>query len=110
MENTDSLGFPRILSGVCIAAGRYVKAVVADSVMYDAHIGREISGTGAAVGVEKEQRIVNSQQSAACHGPVHDIIMLLRRCHIVDILRVIPPAYGFPHAHKLPCVYGSHKS
>ena len=97
-------------SGIRVAAGRYVKTVVADPVMYDAHIGRKIGGTGTAVGIEKEQGIVDPQQPAACHGPVHDIIMLLGRCHIVHILRIVAAAYGFPHADKLPCVYGSHKS
>ena len=97
-------------SGIRIAAGRYVKTVVADPVMYDAHVGRKIGRTGAAVGIEKEQGIVDSKQPAACHGPVHDIIMLLGRCHVIDVLRIIAAAYGFTHTDKLPCVYGNHKS
>lgn len=109
MKNTGFRSPENKASGVRIAAGWRVKTVITDSIMYDAHIGREEGRTGIAVGIKKEQRIVNPQKSPACHGPVHDIIVLLRRCHVVDILRIIAAAYGFPHADKLPCVYGSHK-
>ena len=95
--------------GIRVISGRDVKTVVADSVMYHAHVGRKVSRAGIAIRVEKEQRIVDTEQPAAGQRPIYNIVMNLRRSHIVDVLRVIYAADCFPHTHKLTCLNRNHE-
>ena len=78
-------------------------------VMYNPYPCWKVCRAGIAVRVEKEQGLVHALQPSSVQCPVDYVVMLLSRCHIVDILSIVPSAYGFPHAHELPCMYGSHK-
>lgn len=76
--------------------------MIADAVVDHADLAREVGGAAVAVGIEKEQRFVNAYQPAAVQRPVDDVVMLLCRGHVVDVLRVVAAADRFPHAHELP--------
>ena len=78
-------------------------------VMYNPDSCGKVCRAGITVGIKEEQRLVYSLKPASVQSPVHDVIVLLGRCHVVDILGIVLPAYSFPHAYELPCVYGSHK-
>lgn len=82
--------------------------MIADAVVDHADLAREVGGAAVAVGIEKEQRFVNACQPAAVQRPVHDIVMLLCRGHVIDVLRVVAAADRFPHAHELPGVALDH--
>lgn len=84
--------------------------MIPNPVMYDADPGRKIGGAGLAVGVEEKEGIIHSEQSSSGQCPVHDFIMLLCGRHIVDVLRVVTAADGFPHADELLGVNIDHKS
>ena len=83
--------------------------MIAYPVMYNPDPCWKVCRAGVAVGIEEEQRLVLPLKPASVQSPVHDVIVLLGRCHIVDILGIVLSAYGFAHAHELPCMYGSHK-
>lgn len=83
--------------------------MVSDPVMYYPDSCRKICRAGVAVWVKEKKRLVHALQPAAVQSPVHNVVMLLGGCHVVDILSVIPAADGLPHAYELPCMYGSHK-
>ena len=78
-------------------------------VMYNTYSGRKVCRASVAVRIEEKKGLVHALQPSSVQCPVDYVVMLLSRCHIVDILSIVPSAYGFPHAHELPCVYGSHK-
>lgn len=78
-------------------------------VMYNPDSCGKVCRAGITVGIKEEQRLVYSLKPASVQSPVHDVIVLLGRCHVVDILGIVLPAYSFPHAYELPCMYGSHK-
>lgn len=78
-------------------------------VMYNPDSCGKVCRAGITVGIKEEQRLVYSLKPASVQSPVHDVIVLLGRCHVVDILGVILSAYCLTHTNELPCVYGSHK-
>ena len=45
--------------------------------------------------------MVNALEPAACHRPIHNIVMDIGRCHIIYILRVVTASDGFSHTDKL---------
>lgn len=75
--------------------------MIADSVMDYAYVGWKVGRTGGTVGVMEEQRAVNTDEPAAVHGPVYNIIMFLRRRHVIYILAVVFTSYSFPHTDEL---------
>lgn len=75
--------------------------MVADPVVDHAYIGREVGRAGGAVGVVEEQGAVHADQAASGQRPVHDIVMLLSRRHVIYVLAVVFAANGFPHADEL---------
>ena len=83
--------------------------MVSDPVMYYPDSCRKICRAGVAVGIEEKKRLIHALQPAAVQSPVHDVVMLLGGRHVVDVLGIVLASDGFPHAYKLPCVYGSHK-
>ena len=78
-------------------------------VMYNPDPCWKVCRACIAIGLEEKKGLIHALQSASVQRPVHDVIMFLGRGHIVDVLGIILPAYSFPHAYELPCVYGSHK-
>jgi len=84
--------------------------MISYTVVNDAYTGWKVRGTCAAVRVEKEKRMVHTLQPASRQRPVHNIIVLLSRSHVVDILGIILTAYSFTHADKLLGMNSSHKS
>ena len=78
-------------------------------VMYNPDSCGKVCRAGITVGIKEEQRLVYSLKPASVQSPVYYVIMFLGRGHIVDVLGIVLPAYSFPHAYELPCMYGSHK-
>lgn len=75
--------------------------MIPDAVVQHADIGRKILRTGRAVRIEEKQRFARSLESAASESPVGNLIMLIGRHHIVDILRIVSAVYSLSHANKL---------
>ena len=78
-------------------------------VMYNPDPCWKVCRACVAVRIEEKKGLVHALQSSSVQRPVDYVVMLLSRCHVVDVLSVVLSAYGFPHTYELPCVYGSHK-
>ena len=76
--------------------------MIANSVMNNANICREIGWTLGTVWIEEEKGMVNSRQSAPSHGPIHDGVVFLRRVHVCYILGVVDTSHRWLHANELP--------
>ena len=83
--------------------------MVAYPVMYNPDPCWKVCRACIAVGIEEKKGLIHSLQSSSVQCPVDYVIMLLGRCHVVDILGIVLSAYSLAHAYELPCVYGSHK-
>lgn len=95
-------GSVSFLLSIWIILSRYIKAVIADSVVNYADVGWKIRGTLRAVGIKEEKGVVNSRQPASAHCPIDDSVMLVGRIHIRDILGIINVSYRSLHTYELP--------
>ena len=86
----------------CIAGCGLVKTVVTHPGIDQTHIGWEIGGAGAAVGIVEKQRISHGGKTAAAEGPVGDFIVDFGGCHVVNVLGVVFSTDGGHGADELP--------
>lgn len=71
------------------------------AIVYHADSRRKIRRASRVIRIMKEQRMVNSRQPSAGYRPVRDIVMLLSRRHVIDVLRIISSTYRLPHTCEL---------
>jgi len=69
--------------------------------LYYTDVGGEIGRTLGIVRIEIKERVTDGCKSPSSDGPVNDGVLLIRRIHIVHILRIIYSADRFAHADKL---------
>ena len=83
--------------------------MVSHTIMYNSYSRWKVCRASVAVRIEEKKGLVHALKPSSVQCPVNYVVMLLSRCHVVDILGVVLSAYGFPHTYELPCVYSSHK-
>lgn len=80
----------------------YIKAMVADSILNNANVGREIRRALGTIWIKEKKSISDRCESAPAESPVNDCIMLIGRIHICNILWIVNASNGSLHADKLP--------